>query len=152
MNHIFDGLMFALSLGLIPYAIAVAMPSWRWLLGVTLVIGGPMLAIWIQQWIVSSSPDYRDGVGAALGIAIFYFITLGFAVGAGVRALTLVLAAKGLRFRYVFMICVAGFAIVPAVLFGPAAWQACKMRPPLEARAFCALGDSSASNRWSATI
>lgn len=130
MNHIFDGLLVVLGLGLIPYAIPAVMPTWRWLLGVTLVIGGPVLAIWIQHWIVSSRPDYNEGVGAALGIAFFYIVTLGFAAGVGVRTLTLVLAAKGLSRRYVFMICVAGFAIVPAVLIGPSAWQAWKMRPP----------------------
>jgi hypothetical protein len=133
MNHILDGMSFVLGLALVPYAIAVGMPTWRWLLGVTLVIGGPVLAVSIQHWIVSSRPDYQEGVGGALGVAFFYVITLGFAAGVGVRTLTLVLAAKGLSLRSVCTICVAGFAIVPAVVIGPAAWHAWKMRPPSEA-------------------
>lgn len=124
---------FILGWGLIPYAIAVLAPTWRWLLGITLVIGSLLCAGWIQHWIVSSAPDYREGAGGPIGIALFVLITIGFFTGVGVRALTLILASRGLSLRYVFMICVAGAAIVPVVLWAPGAWQDWKMRAPPEA-------------------
>jgi len=124
---------FILGWALISYAIAVLAPTWRWLLGITLAIGGLLCAVWIQHWIVSSAPDFREGVGGALGVAFFALITVGFFTGVGVRAITLILASRGLPLRYVFMICVAGFVIVPAVIAGPGAWHAWKMRAPPEA-------------------
>ena len=129
-----DSAVWILELGLIPYAIAVVMPSWRWLLGVTLVIGGALAALWIHNWIVSSDPGYRDGgIAEALGLFVGYVITTAFAAGVAIRAITLMLALKGLRLRHVFTICVAGFAIVPAILLAPGAWHEWEMRPPSEA-------------------
>jgi len=118
---------------LVPYAIATLTPTWRWLLGITLVIGGLLCAGWIQHWVVSTAPDYQENLGGAIGIALFAIITLGFFTGVGIRALTLMLASRGLPPHYVFMICVAGVAIVPAVVVAPGAWQAWKTRAPSEA-------------------
>lgn len=132
MNYSVDGASLMLGLALMPYAIAVAMPTWRWLLGLTLVIGGPMLALWVQHWILSSRPDYNEGPGGAIGIAFFLTIALGFSAGVAVRAITLLLVKRGLRARSVAALCAAGFAVVPAAIYGPPAWQAWKMRPPSE--------------------
>lgn len=133
MRSTLEGLRLILGLALIPYAIAVIMPTWRWLLGATLVIGGLLSATWIQDWIVTSGPDYREGVGGALGRAFFMMITLGFVTGVAVRAFTLVLAWRQLRLRYVLAICCAGFAIVPAIIFLPGAWRDWTMRQPSDA-------------------
>jgi hypothetical protein len=43
VKNIVDSLVWIIGIGLIPYTIAVLMPSWRWLLGVALVIGGPLI-------------------------------------------------------------------------------------------------------------
>ena len=133
MKDIIRGAQWVVVLGLFPYAIAVLMPTWRWLLGVTLIIGGALSALWIQQWIASSAPDYHEGVGGALGVAFAFVVTLGFATGVIVRAFTMMLAAKGLPLRHGFTICVVGFAIVPAVLVVPAAWQEWERRAPSKA-------------------
>jgi hypothetical protein len=134
VKNFIDGAVWIFELGLIPYAIAVVMPSWRWLLGVTFVIGGALAALWIHTWISFSAPDYRDGGAAeALGLFVGYIITTAFAAGVTIRATTLMLARKGLRLGHVVTICVAGFAIVPAIFVTPSAWNAWKMRSPAEA-------------------
>jgi hypothetical protein len=134
VKNLISGVQWIVGLGLIPYAIAALMPSWRWLLGLTLVIGGALSAIWIQDWIVTSDPGYRDGGGgAALGLLFGYIITIAFAAGVGIRTVTLILASKGLPLRHVFTICVAGFAVVPAIFIVPAGWQEWEMRSPSEA-------------------
>jgi hypothetical protein len=128
-----DLIQLFLTLSLVPYAIAVIMPTWRWLLGVTLIIGGLLSALWIQDWIATSKPDYHEGVGGALGRGLFALITVGFVTGVAIRAVTLILSSRGLRSRFVFAICAAGFAIVPAVVFVPGLWHDWTMRPPSDA-------------------
>jgi hypothetical protein len=133
-KHLVSEVQWIVGLGLIPYAIAVLMPSWRWLLAVTLIIGGALAAIWIQDWVVRSDPGYRGGgFGEALGLAFGYVITTAFATGVGIRAITLILASRGLRLRHVFTICVAGIALVPAIIIVPSAWHEWQMQPPSEA-------------------
>jgi hypothetical protein len=122
-----------LKLALIPYAIAVVMPTWRWLLGVTLVISGLLSALWIQYWIVTSDPLHHEGVGAALGVAMALIVTAGFATGVVVRGFALLLRSRGLRSRYVVMISVAGFVLVPAMFTVPSLWSTWTHRPPSEA-------------------
>lgn len=133
MKNLISGVQWIIGLGLIPYAIAVIMPTWRWLLGVTLVIGGPLSALWIQHWIASSAPDYYKGPAGAIGIAYILIVTAAFAVGVGIRATTLIFAPKGLRLRYIVLIYVAGFAIVPVIPLGPSLWHEWNIRPPSEA-------------------
>jgi hypothetical protein len=116
-----DAMLFALIPGLGPYAIAVIMPTWRWLLGVTLVIGGVLAAVWVQHWIASAAPDYSEGPGGGIGIGFFLIITVGFVAGVGIRALTLVLRSKGVHFRYLLGISVAGLPIFLAL------WSALKI-------------------------
>jgi hypothetical protein len=115
MNSAVDGMLFAFIVGLGPYAIAIIMPTWRWLLGVTFVIGGVLARLWIQHWIASSAPDYGEGPGGGIGIGLYLIATVGFGAGVGIRALTLILESKGVHFRYRFAICVAGLPIVLAI-------------------------------------
>jgi hypothetical protein len=44
MERTLGAIQLVLSLSTIPYAIAVIMPTWRWLLPTTLVIGGLLSA------------------------------------------------------------------------------------------------------------
>lgn len=130
MKNIVDGVVWVIGLGLIPYAIAVLTPSWRWLLGVTVFIGGFLSVVWIHDRIVASNDG---GFAHAFGLMIFYIITTAFAAGVAIRAMTMVLAWRGLHLRHVFLICTLGFAVVPIVLLGPGAWQQWNRRPPSEA-------------------
>lgn len=130
VKNIVDGVVLVIGLGLIPYAIAVLTPSWRWLLVVAVFIGGFLSVVWIHDRIVASNDG---GVAHAFGLMIFYIITTAFAAGVVIRALTMVLAWRGLHLRHVFLICTAGFAVVPIILLGPGAWQQWDRRPPSEA-------------------
>jgi len=75
VKHLVSEVQWIVGLGLIPYAIAVLMPSWRWLLAVTLIIGGALAAIWIQDWVVRSDPGYRGATqnetGATANLGAF---------------------------------------------------------------------------------
>jgi len=121
--------LFLIALALIPFAIPSLTPTWRWWLGVTCILGGLLAALWVQHWIVSSRPDYHEGAGGGIGLAIWTLITAGFAVGVAVRGFTLLLAAYGLPMRYTLTITLAGFAIVPGIMFAPGWWQSWKTRP-----------------------
>ena len=107
-----------LSACLISYAVAVVMPTWRWLLGTTLVVGLMLSADWSRHWIISCFPD--SGPGGGIGAVLLFVATVGFAAGVIVRGLSLLLASWGLRRRHVMMMCVAGAAIAPAIItFAP---------------------------------
>jgi hypothetical protein len=123
-------IVFILTLFGLPYIFAVLMPTWRWLLGLTLVVGSLLAAIWVQDWLVTSNPEYHEGVGGPLGRGFFLVITLGFVAGVVTRALAMVLASRGLRSRYVFAICLAGFPIALAIFTAPDAWRSWERRSP----------------------
>jgi len=108
----------------ISYAIAVLMPTWRWLLGVTFLVGVLPYTDGIRHWIVSCLQDSSDepcgpcGIGAVL----LDVATVGFASGVAVRASMLLLQARGLQLRHVVMISIAGAALAPAIItFAPGA-------------------------------
>lgn len=122
-----------LALGLLPYALAVAMPTWRWLFGCAVLIGGPLAVLWIQHWIVSARPDYNEGPGGGIGIGIFLAVTVGFAVGVGVRAVTLAMTARGLALSKAFLLNALGFTLVLAVFVWPYAWDMWRLRPAPQA-------------------
>jgi hypothetical protein len=107
-----------LSACLISYAVAVVMPTWRWLLGMTLVVGLLLTADWSRHWVISSFPD--SGPGGGIGAVLLFVATVGFAAGVIVRGLSLLLGSWGLPRRHIVMICVAGAAIAPAIItFAP---------------------------------
>jgi hypothetical protein len=109
-----------LSACLISYAVVVVMPTWRWLLGMTLVVGLLLYADWSRHWIISSVPDSNEGPGCGIGAVLLFVATIGFAAGVIVRGLSLLLGSWGLRRRYIVMMCVAGAAIAPAIItFAP---------------------------------
>ncbi|WP_354254857.1 hypothetical protein [Bradyrhizobium sp. F1.13.3] len=99
----------------------------------TCIFGGLLAALWMQHWIVSSRLGYNEGPGGGIGVAFWAVVTTGFATGVLVRGFTLLFAAYGLRLRYVLAIGLAGFAMVPAILFIPSWWHDWKMRPAPEA-------------------
>lgn len=124
---------WVLAWGLLPYALAVAMPTWRWLFGCAVLIGGPLAVLWIQHWIVSARPDYNEGPGGFIGIGIFLVVTVAFAIGVGVRALTLAMSARGLALGKAFMLNAVGFTLVLAVFTWPHAWHLWRLRPAPQA-------------------
>src|SRR6187200_664178 len=115
-----------------PYLFAVAMPSWRWLIGCTLLAGGALSYVWIDHWLAMQQPGYNEGPGGAIGIAIFFAMTLGFAGGVVVRAVSLIVAAYR-RPKLAFAICTFGLAVPYLVVAIPAAWEAWDRRAASEA-------------------
>ena len=133
MNGLINVASLLLYLGLIPYAIPTVMPNWRWLLITASIVGGLLFALWVQDWIMTSNPLYHEGIGGALGRGLALIATVSFAVGAGVRALSIFLRSRDLRLRYVVALCAAGFAIVPTIFVVPGLWQQWQHRPPSQA-------------------
>jgi hypothetical protein len=100
---------FVIKLGLVPYALPSMMPTWRWWLGAVLTGGGLLLAFWILD----------GGLADVLGVLIGVIVTISFASGAIVRAMTLVMSARGVGPGYSIAVTAAGFGIMVAVLVLP---------------------------------
>jgi hypothetical protein len=105
---------------LLSYAVAVMMPTWRWLLALTIVAGVVTYTGWLRDWIALLLPDANEGPGGLLGSALAHGMIIAFLTGVAVRGLTILLGLCGLRRGYVVVICVAGIASGPAILrFAP---------------------------------
>ena len=133
MQRTIEAAQWVFALALLPYAIAVLMPTWRWLLGCAVLIGGPLAALWIQHWIVAATPGYKERVGDAIGLALFFGISIGFAAGVLVRAGTLTLSAIGWSGARVFALSVAGLAVTVGVVIAPEALREWRLRAPSQA-------------------
>jgi hypothetical protein len=95
------------------------MPTWRWLLALTLVAAVTLYAGWLRDWIALLLPN-AEGPGTAIRGALALVVTIGFSTGVLVGGTTILLALCGLGSGYVVVICVAGIAIAPAILaFAP---------------------------------
>ncbi len=110
---------FVIKLGLIPYAVPAIMPTWRWWLGATLAGGGLLTALWVHDSILRSRPDFNGGPGDALGLLMGAIITISFGAGVAVRAMTLLMSARGVRLRYSIAVTIAGFGVMVAILAAP---------------------------------
>lgn len=108
---------FVIKLALIPYALPSLMPTWRWWLGVTLLGGGLLCAFWIQDSLGRSRPD--GGSGDVLGTLMGVIVTISFIAGVAIRAMTLMMSARGIRRAYGVAVTVAGFGIMVAMLVLP---------------------------------
>src|ERR1700761_699412 len=105
---------------LLPYVIAVVMPTWRWLVGITLVVVGVLYAGWPPHWIALLLPGADEEPGGGVASALTYCATVGFATGVLVCGLTILLGSWGLRRRTTVAICIAGVVIGPAlIIFAP---------------------------------
>jgi hypothetical protein len=107
-----DFLSYFLLLFLILHIAPILTPTWRWLVGVTLTIGGLLYTLWIAF----SAPDFGGGPGDVFGIAILLFVAIGFASGVTVRALTLFLESRGVESRYRDAISIAGLPTTLAII------------------------------------
>ena len=119
-----------LMLAFIGYVIPTAMPSGRWLAGVSVLIGGPLAALWLQHLYAAAQPGYKEGPGGFLGIAIFLSFAVPFAWGAIMRIVTLASSRSQLP---TLAIHTAGFAALIAVPSAIQAWDKWQHRPPSEA-------------------
>ena len=105
---------------LLSYAVAVMMPTWRWLLALTIVAGVVTYTGWLRDGIALLLPNADEGPVGGLGSALEFGMIFAFLTGVAVRGLTILLGLCGLRRGYVVVICVAGIASGPAILkFAP---------------------------------
>jgi hypothetical protein len=104
-----------LGANLASYAVAVVMPTWRWLLVLTLVVAVVSYTGWLRHWIALLLPNANEGPGDGLGSALALGMIVTFATGVAIRGLTILLGLRGLRRGYVVVICVAGVALAPAI-------------------------------------
>jgi hypothetical protein len=84
-----------IALGLIPYGLPVIMPSGRWLLACTIIVGGSLGAFWIQYFVARQSPDYIEGPGGGFGVGLALFVTIAFSTGVIARIARMVMSAYG---------------------------------------------------------
>jgi hypothetical protein len=99
---------------LIPYLLALPMPTWRSLAGIAIVIGGLLSALWIQEAIARTDPEYNAGPSDVFGILIACLVTAGFVSGVTVRAITLFLQSRGVAPLYRVALSVAGLPVTIA--------------------------------------
>jgi hypothetical protein len=85
------------------------MPTWRWLLGAALAGGGLLSALWILD----------GGLADVLGVLIGVVVTISFVTGVAVRALTLLMSARGIGPACSIVVTTAGFGIMVAILVLP---------------------------------
>jgi hypothetical protein len=113
MSGLIGAILFIFILTVIPYAVAVAMPDWRWLLGSVLIVASPFAAGPSRRWMIGNmGPCGGFGVVVLIG-------ALGFAVGVVVRGLTLLLRSRGIAQRRIDMLRIAGMMIAPAMILAP---------------------------------
>jgi hypothetical protein len=107
---------FCLTFSLLPYLLPLPMPTWRWLTGTTVVVGGLLSALWVQDWTTRSGGYHHAGPADAFGVLIAYLITAGFVSGVATRAITLFLQARGVRVFYSVAVSIAGLPITIAAI------------------------------------
>lgn len=134
-----------------PYALAAIMPTWRWLLGCALLIGGGLGYFWTEYWIDTQRPDYHEGAGGALGVALFGVATMSFACGVAVRAVSLFVWARGHRNAAVW-VALFGVAVPFVVVAAPGALQAWQRRAPPKACTERGLPIEIAGNRFNIPV
>ena len=83
----------------------------------TLLGGGLLCALWIQDALGRSRPD--GGSGDVLGTLMGVIITISFITGVVVRAMTLMMSASGICPGYGIAVTIAGFGIMVAMLVLP---------------------------------
>jgi hypothetical protein len=130
MLHALDAIPWIIVIGIIPYMLPVLMPSGRMLAGCILVIGGVIAYLWIGHMIAVQSPNYKERVGDAIGLAFFTIASTTFATGCVVRIVCLISSAAGGSFGRTFAISVAGFSVPIAIFVVPSLWHAWLLRPP----------------------
>src|SRR5258708_28031768 len=102
MLAIGEALMLGIFLGFfclvlaVPYAIAVATPSWRWLLTCSVLVGGLLAYGWSLQIAAWQHPDFKEE-RLPFGHALLDMLTISFAARVAVRCLSLALARSASR-------------------------------------------------------
>jgi hypothetical protein len=104
---------------IIPYAIALLIPTWRWLLAFSTVAGMMLFADRSRHWMIGC--PLASGSGSAsscvwFGNMLLFMATSGFTIGVVVRGLTSCLASRGLPRSLVVAICIAGGVLAPALV------------------------------------
>lgn len=111
---------------LAPYAVAVVMPSWRWLLVYAVVVGG-LLTAWFDR--IATAPTHT-GL-EVIGLLYIVPIAVSTAAGTLIRTATLIMAARGRSGAVA--VSVLGLIIPMGILGAIAVWANWESRPPSDA-------------------
>jgi hypothetical protein len=102
---------------LIPYALPLLMPSWRYLLAYAVVVA-VLLTIWFAMWYHAvMTTTTRTGL-EGIGLAFAFIPAISTAAGTTVRALTLFVRARFV----VVAISILGAILLPATILIWANW------------------------------
>jgi hypothetical protein len=101
----------------LPYAVAIVLPTWRSLFGYIITLGGLL----VVQSVAIVTAKTSTGL-EALGFLFVLPPAVSLAVGAPIRAASLVVAARTGRRAYVFAIHAGGFVILLGILTGAIVW------------------------------
>ena len=71
-------------------AISALTPSWHWVMGFIIVVGGALAYIWVQNLIAASAPGYKEDPGG-LGTAIVGMWALAFVIASTIFSVCLIL-------------------------------------------------------------
>jgi len=61
-------------------AVSALTPSWQWVVGFIILVGGALTYVWVQTWIAGSVPGYQDVPSNSLGIAVIGMWAIAFAI------------------------------------------------------------------------
>lgn len=111
---------------LAPYAVAVVMPSWRWLLVYAVVVGG-LLTAWFAG--IATAPTHTG----MEGISLLYVVPAATSTAAGtlIRTATLIMAARGRS--GVVAVNALGLTIPMGILGAIIVWASWESLPPSNA-------------------
>lgn len=126
--------IISLHFAIIPYVMALLMPSWRWLAGYAAVVGVLFAALFIHELVVSSSPGYKIGNGLAFALGILWLGSAGVSFIGGVltRALTLRLRSHGRSLLTCALVSLLGLPTAYGIVLLPEAWHRWVYRRPVD--------------------
>ncbi|MEH2557315.1 hypothetical protein V1286_004844 [Bradyrhizobium algeriense] len=102
---------------LVPYALPLLMPSWRWLLAYAVAVA-VLLSIWSAMWYHAvMTTTTRTGL-EGIGLAFAFIPVISTAAGTMVRTVTLMVRARSV----VFAISILGAILLPAAIIVWANW------------------------------
>jgi hypothetical protein len=65
-------------------------PSWHWVVAVIVLIGAPLIYIWLMHWHATTLPGYKEGPGGALGIMTVGTVSWGFLLASAMYVVGLI--------------------------------------------------------------
>jgi len=117
--------LFGVLLYSVPFGIALVMPGWRSLFGLTVVLGS------VLGWLYVSASN-ADGFGAVFALGLALYVAGGLISGAITRTIFILSARFKIKTISRVAIGLIGFVLLPSVMFASYKWRQWQMRPVSE--------------------